>query len=81
MERRERRRRLMPRSATNTALRQHGLRMALTFGLRLTEAILPIAGKGGFDRRPAPIPVFGPLTDEALAGFALPKGTEDSRTV
>jgi len=59
----------------------YAINRSAQFGLRLTEAILPIAGKGGFDRRPAPIPVFGPLTDEALAGFALPKGTEDSRTV
>ena len=44
---------------------------ARDFGPRLTHAILPIAGKGGSDWRYASIPVLGPLTGGALAGFAL----------
>ena len=49
----------------------YAINPARDFGPRLTHAILPIAGKGGSDWRYAPIPIIGPLTGGALAGFAL----------
>jgi glycerol uptake facilitator protein len=49
----------------------YAINPARDFGPRLTHAILPIAGKGSSDWRYAPIPILGPLTGGALAGFVL----------
>jgi glycerol uptake facilitator protein len=49
----------------------YAINPARDFGPRLIHAILPIAEKGGSDWRYAPIPILGPLTGGALAGFAL----------
>jgi glycerol uptake facilitator protein len=49
----------------------YAINPARDFGPRLTHAILPIAGKGDSDWGYAAIPIIGPLTGGALAGFAL----------
>src|SRR6202007_1261175 len=49
----------------------YAINPARDFGPRLHHRILPIAGKGGSDWRYAPIPILGPLTGGALAGFVL----------
>jgi len=40
-------------------------------GPRLAHALLPIAGKGGSNWSYAPIPIIGPLTGAALAGWLI----------
>jgi glycerol uptake facilitator protein len=49
----------------------YAINPARDLGPRIAHAILPIAGKGGSDWSYAPIPVVGPLTGGALAGWLL----------
>jgi glycerol uptake facilitator protein len=49
----------------------YAINPARDLGPRIAHAILPIAGKGGSDWIYAPIPVIGPLTGGALAGWLL----------